>query len=64
MSIDDHPLRHSPLAVVIERVISRRCIRDRIDGYTLETSLEVAQAIVDLLTQHTLAHTPHHGEAP
>lgn len=61
MNIDDHPLRYSPLAVAIERVISRRCLQDRIDGYTLETSLEAAQAVVDLLSQPTLAVTPHDG---
>jgi hypothetical protein len=63
MNIDDHPLRYSPLAVAIERVIFRRCLRDKIDGYALETSLEVAQAVVDLLAKPTPSLSPHSQEA-
>lgn len=44
-NIDEHPLRYTPLATAIERIIIRRLHLRRIDGYTIETALEIADAI-------------------
>jgi hypothetical protein len=48
-TIDQDPLRYSPLEQAIEKVLFRRCLEKRIDGYTLETSVEIAHAVIDLL---------------
>lgn len=42
---DDHPLRYSKLAKDIEKVLFRRAVQKKLDGYTLETALEIADAI-------------------
>lgn len=46
-SLDDHELRNSPLLHAIETVILRRLYEKRIDGYTLETALELADLAFD-----------------
>lgn len=43
--IDDHPLRYSPTAMTIERILFRRSLDNRLSGYTLETSVEIAAAL-------------------
>ena len=46
-SIDKHPLRYSPLRDRIERVLFRRALEGRLDGYTLETSIEIAEEVLE-----------------
>jgi hypothetical protein len=43
---DNHPLRYSPLRDAIEAILSRRVFEQRLYGYTLETSLEIAELVV------------------
>ena len=45
-SIDDHPLRNSVLAQTIESILLTRLHNKRLDGYTLETALAIADAII------------------
>lgn len=49
--IDQHPLRYSQLVQAIEGVILHRSVNNGIEGRTLETAIEVAQAVVDLLSK-------------
>lgn len=44
--IDDHKLRHSALMQDIERVIFRRVCSGKIDGYTLDAAVEIAEIAV------------------
>ena len=44
-NIDQHPLRYAPVRNEIERIITRRVFEKRIDGYVLEMSLEIADAV-------------------
>ena len=46
--LDDHPLRYSELEQVIEKILLRRSHAHRLEGYTLETALEIADAVVPL----------------
>lgn len=46
VAVDLHPLRHSKLTADIERILYRRSLEKRLDGYTLETALEIAETIV------------------
>lgn len=44
--IDDHPLRYSQIVLsVIEPVLFRRTLENRLVGSTLETALEIADAV-------------------
>ncbi len=47
-NIDKHPKRYSPLQSKIEYILSRRVFERRLDGYTLETSLEILDAMEEL----------------
>lgn len=60
MSIDKHPLRYSPIERAVEAVLFRRSLEKRIDGYVLETSIEVAQAVIDLLCRSPPASSHHY----
>jgi len=44
-NIDKHPLRYSPLRDQIEGILLRRHFDKRLDGYFLETSLEIAETL-------------------
>lgn len=48
-NIDDHPKRYDRTRDAIELVLMRRMAAGRLDGYTLETSLE----IMDVLPNQT-----------
>jgi len=45
MSIDDHKLRHCAQRGAVEQILIRRLSEGRLDGYTLEASLEIAEAM-------------------
>lgn len=45
-AVDKHPLRYTKLASGIERVLYRRSLERRLGGFTLETSIEIAEMIV------------------
>lgn len=44
-TIDNHPLRYSPLTSEIEAILFARSMSRRLEGYTLETALEIAEAM-------------------
>ena len=46
-NIDDHPKRYDPTRDAIELVLIRRIASERLDGYTLETSLEIMDVLPD-----------------
>ena len=46
MTLDEHPLRYAEITSRIEQVLFRRSIERRLGGYTLETAIEIAQALV------------------
>lgn len=46
--IDQHPLRYSTLAQTIEQILLSRLHHKRLDGYTLETAIHIADAIVGI----------------
>lgn len=46
MNIDQHPLRYSTLVQTIERVLLTRLHYKKINGYTLETAIQIADSIV------------------
>lgn len=45
-NLDDHPLRYAAITSEIEKILFRRSLEKRLGGYTLETSLEIAEALV------------------
>ncbi len=45
LNIDDHPLRYSPTRQKIEDILIRRCMGTGLSGYTLATSLEIAEFV-------------------
>lgn len=45
--VDDHPLRYSSLVRAVERIIIRRVFANRVDGFTLEMALELADKAVE-----------------
>jgi hypothetical protein len=45
-NLDDHPLRYAGITNEIEKILFRRSLDKRLGGYTLETSLEIAEALV------------------
>lgn len=47
-NIDQHPLRYSRLASLIEAILFRRALEKQLVGYTLETSLEIAELVKEL----------------
>ena len=49
-NIDKHPLRHTLMRQSIEDILARRLHQKRLDGYTLETSLEIAEMAEEFLT--------------
>ena len=53
--IDDHELRYSPLAAEIEKVLMRRLFQERLDGYVLETAIELAEVALDFHADPFLA---------
>lgn len=45
-TIDDHKLRYSQLVIrVIEPILFRRTLENRLVGGTLETAIEIAEAV-------------------
>jgi len=44
-NLDEHPKRYSPLQGKIETILLRRIYEGKHDGYTLETSLEILDAM-------------------
>lgn len=46
MSLDTHPLRYSTMVRTIESVLLTRLHNKRLDGYTLETAIQIADSIV------------------
>lgn len=46
MTIDEHPLRYSTLVRTIESVLLTRLHNKRLDGYTLETAIQIVDSIV------------------
>lgn len=51
-NIDAHPLRYAKLTQAIERVLFRRAMAKRLDGETLATAIEIAEAIVGTSRAH------------
>ena len=47
--LDKHPLRYSPVTAEIEKILTRRMHKKRLDGYTLETALEIAALVTPAL---------------
>lgn len=45
-NLDRHPLRYSPLTAEIEKILTRRLLAKRIEGYTLEAALEIAALVM------------------
>lgn len=45
MNIDKHPLRYSSLVSKIEDILLHRFMSNRLNGYTLETAIEIAEMI-------------------
>jgi len=46
MTIDEHPLRYNQLALsVIEPILFRRMLENRLVGSSLETAIEIAEAV-------------------
>jgi hypothetical protein len=45
VSIDEHPLRYSQTTREIEQILIRRLFEKRLDGYTLEAAIEIADAV-------------------
>ena len=43
--VDAHPMRYTSEQRTIERVLTRRLIENKLDGFTLETSLEILDAL-------------------
>lgn len=63
MTLDEHPLRYAKITKDIEAVLFRRSLEKRLGGYTLETAVEIAEAIVgtqprDNCTYRRLADAP------
>ena len=46
-SIDDHPKRYDLTRDAIELILIRRIASERLDGHTLETSLEIMDVLPD-----------------
>jgi hypothetical protein len=46
---DDHPLRYHPLREAIEEVLTRRALENKLQGYTLDTSIELLELIYKVL---------------
>lgn len=42
-NIDKHPMRYSPIVSEIERILMQRLYYNRIDGYVLETAIQIAE---------------------
>ncbi len=59
-NIDKHPLRYSPVTVEIEKILMRRMHGNRLDGYTLETAVEIAALVMPALelAAGSSAHNP------
>jgi len=45
MNVDKHPLRYTPLTEEIEAILIRRAYEKRLDGYTLDTAVEIAELV-------------------
>jgi hypothetical protein len=56
--VDSHPKRYAPEQNKVERILTRRLSEKRLDGFTLETSLE----ILDTLAHPASAPAPAEGE--
>lgn len=44
-AVDAHPMRYTPEQREVERILTRRLIEKRLDGFTLESSLEILEAL-------------------
>lgn len=44
-SIDGHPLRYAPITREIEQILYRRALQKELEGYTLATAIEIAEAV-------------------
>jgi len=45
-NLDEHPLRYAAITNTVEQILFRRSLERRLGGYTLETALEIAEALV------------------